>query len=163
MFSNAALHWILRDASTRDSVIPAVHAALVPGGTFTFEMGGLGNVAEMRTGLLMALGRRVGIEKAAAADPWFFPDEKWATAAMEAAGFRVDRVEREWRPTTADEGGVEGWVRLFGKQMLDVVEDADEREQVVQEVAEVLRRVCKMPNGGEMISYVRLRCQGTKI
>ena len=51
--------------------------ALAPGGTFAFEMGGLGNVAEMRAALLSAVARRVGMERAVAADPWFFPDEGW--------------------------------------------------------------------------------------
>jgi trans-aconitate methyltransferase len=162
-FSNAALHWILHNPETRSSVFPAVHASLQPGGTFTFEMGGLGNVAEMRSTILLAVSRRVGLDRALASDPWFFPDEDWARTEMERAGFRVDRVEREWRPTTADKGGVEGWVRLMGKQMLEAVEDEIEREEVVKEVAGVLREVCKMPNGGEMISYVRLRCQGTKL
>lgn len=162
-FSNAALHWILRNPDTRDSVFPAVYASLQQGGTFTFEMGGLGNVSEMRAAILLAVSRRVGLDRALEAEPWFFPDEAWATQAMESAGFRVDRVEREWRPTTADKGGVEGWVRLFGKQTLDAVTDEKERDEVVKEVAAVLREVCKKPDGGEMISYVRLRCQGTKV
>ncbi|KAH8179441.1 WLM domain-containing protein [Sarocladium implicatum] len=151
-FSNAALHWILRDPSTRSQVFQSVHALLVPSGTFTFEMGGLGNVSEMRTALLLSLSRRIGLTKALELDPWFFPDEAWVTKEMEKAGFRVDRVEREWRPTRAAEGGVEGWVRLFGKQMLEGVEEGEEREAVVKEIAEVLSEVCKQPDGGHMIS-----------
>lgn len=126
-------------------------------------MGGLGNVSEMRSSILLAVTRRVGLDKALASDPWFFPDEDWAKTEMERAGFRVDRVEREWRPTPTDKGGVEGWVRLMGKQILEAVEDGEEREECVKEVVAVLNEVCKMPNGGTMISYVRLRCQGTKI
>lgn len=157
------MHWILRAEPSRQPFFDAVHAALRPGGTFAFEMGGLGNVAEMRTALLMAASRRVGLAAARAADPWFFPDEEWAAAAMARAGFRVDRVEREWRPTRADRGGVEGWVRLFGKMILDAVPEGEEREAVVREAAEVLEVVCREPGGGYMLSYVRLRCLGTKI
>jgi len=76
-FSNAALHWILRSEETREAVFRGVRDSLVDNGTFAFEMGGLGNVAEMRAALLGAVARRVGIEKAREADPWFFPDEKW--------------------------------------------------------------------------------------
>ena len=162
-FFNAALHWILRNPTTRSQVFPSVHTLLVPGGTFTFEMGGLGNVAEMRTALLLSLSRRIGLPKALELDPWFFPDEAWVKKEMESAGFRVEKVEREWRPTPAAKGGVEGWVRLFGKQMLEGVEEGEEREAVVKEIADVLSEVCKQPDGGHMISYVRLRCKGTKI
>ncbi|CAH0056702.1 unnamed protein product [Clonostachys solani] len=162
-FSNAALHWILRKEETRQAVFDAVAASLKSGGTFSLEMGGLGNVAEMRTSLLMAVSRRVGMKAALAADPWFFPEEKWITGVLEKAGFRVDKVEREWRPTQADKGGVEGWIRLFGSQILHAVEDEKEREEVVKEIAEVLREVCRNPGGGEMISYVRLRALATKL
>lgn len=140
-----------------------MHAALKPGATFALEMGGLGNVAEMRTALLLTVSRRVGHARAVAAEPWFFPDEAWLSGALRDAGFRVDRVEREWRPTTADKGGVEGWVRLFGKNVLDAVEDEQEREVVVREAAAVLREVCRKPGDGEMISYVRLRALATKV
>lgn len=150
------MHWILRPEVTRSTFFQGVFGALAPGGTFAFEMGGLGNVSEMRTALLMTISRRVGMPAAVAADPWFFPDEKWITAELEAAGFVVEKAEREWRPTTADKGGVEGWVRLFGSQFLDAV-DESVREEVVKECVETLREVCRNPGGGEMLSYVRLR------
>lgn len=126
-------------------------------------MGGLGNVTEMRTALLLTVARRAGLPAALAADPWFFPDETWLSSALEEAGFRVDKVEREWRPTKADQGGVEGWVRLFGKHILEAVEDETEREEAVKEAAAVLKEVCRNPSGGEMISYVRLRALATKV
>lgn len=142
-----------------------VGAALRPGGTFALEMGGLGNVSEMRTALLLAVSRRAegGLPAALAADPWFFPDEVWLTRALETAGFRVDKVEREWRPTAAGDGGAEGWIRLFGKQILDVISDDGLREEAVKEVASVLNVVCENPGGGQMISYVRLRALATKL
>jgi trans-aconitate methyltransferase len=161
-FSNAALHWILCNEATRDKVFQGVAASLCPGGTFAFEMGGLGNVTEMRTALLMVVSRRIGMDAALAADPWFFPDEEWATAALERAGFRVERAEREWRPTRADKGGVEGWVRLFGSMFLEALPE-EQREEAVAEAVGVLKEVCRNPSGGEMLSYVRLRCLATKL
>ena len=42
VFSNAALHWILRDPQTRKSVFRSAYKALRRGGCFVFEMGGAG-------------------------------------------------------------------------------------------------------------------------
>ncbi|KAK4136672.1 S-adenosyl-L-methionine-dependent methyltransferase [Trichocladium antarcticum] len=164
-FSNAALHWILRAPATRADVFRSVRDAVAPNGTFAFEMGGLGNVAEMRAALLSAVARRVGLERAAAADPWFFPDESWITTLMEetVGGWKVERVEREWRPTVAERaGGVEGWVRLMGANWFDVVPEG-EREECIKEVVDVLETVCAQHGGGYMISYVRLRVLARRV
>ncbi|OAA73854.1 methyltransferase [Cordyceps fumosorosea ARSEF 2679] len=159
IFSNAALHWVLRDPPDRAPLLRALHAALAPGGRLAFEMGGLGNVKEMAGALLLACRRRAATP---VVYPWFFPDEAWAEAALAEAGFRVERVEREWRPTRAGDGGVEGWLRLFGKGMLESVPEGEEREAAVREAAEALRVVCDDGRGGEMISYVRLRALAIK-
>ncbi|KAH6669368.1 methyltransferase [Halenospora varia] len=164
VFSNAAMHWILRPESTRDTFFKGVHAALKPNGTFVFEMGGMGNVAEMRTSLLLTVSRRVGLPAAIKADPWFFPDEIWMTKMLEetVGGFKVERIEREYRPTKADEGGIEGWVRLMGKQFFDVVPEG-EREECIRECLGVLESVCHSPGGGDWFGYVRLRAVVRKI
>ncbi|RYP13825.1 hypothetical protein DL765_006697 [Monosporascus sp. GIB2] len=168
-FSNAALHWVLRaPAAAQADFFRGVRSALAPGGVFAFEMGGLGNVAEMRAALLMAVARRAdgGLEAARRADPWFFPDEAWITEMMErtAGGWRVDRLEREYRPTPAtDLGGVEAWVRLMGAQFFEAVEEGPLREECVKEVVDVLECVCRNPSGGFQIGYVRLRVLATKI
>ena len=164
VFSNAAMHWILRPQDKRELFFEGVKNALLPGGRFVFEMGGLGNVAEMRTALLMALGRRVGLEKAQEVDPWFFPDEDWVKEVMEekVGGWKIEKIEREWRPTTADEGGVEGWLRLMGKQFFNAL-PAGEREACIKEAVDVLEVVCAKPGGGYMFSYVRLRAVAIKL
>jgi trans-aconitate methyltransferase len=163
-FSNAAMHWILRRASSHVPFFTGVRNCLAPKGTFAFEMGGLGNVSEMRAALLMAVGRRVGLEKAKEVDPWFFPDEDWVVDIMEnkVGGWKVEKVEREWRPTTADAGGVEGWIRLMGRQFFEVLEDEEEKEKCIKEVVEVLEEVCAKPGDGWMFSYVRLRVLARK-
>ena len=166
VFSNAALHWILRDPSTRMSVLGAVHRALKPGGTFAFEMGGKGNVSEVHTALLAALvHHRLGIERVREASPWFFPSEGLMKAMLEEVGFVVERCEMEYRPTrlTADEdGGLEGWVRLMGAHFLELV-DAEKQESVVREVCDVLESVLKREEDGSMwLGYVRLRILARK-
>ncbi len=131
-------------------------------------MGGLGNVAEIRTVLLAVLRQRVGIERAREADPWFFPDKQWMRRMLEetVGGWRVERLETEYRPTQvtgdAPTGGVEGWLRLMGKQFFDVL-DEGEREAALQEVLSVLKTVVESPGGGDWLGYVRLRAVVRKI
>ncbi|ETS82020.1 hypothetical protein PFICI_07022 [Pestalotiopsis fici W106-1] len=166
VFSNAAMHWILRcSREKQETFFRGARESLKPGGTFAFEMGGRGNVAEMRAGLLMGVARRVGLERALAADPWFFPDESWVVQIMEEAvgGWKVERVELESRPTPADAGGVDGWIRLMGKQFFDAINDAQEREECVKEVVEVLEHVCRNPSGGFNFGYFRLRVLARKV
>jgi SAM-dependent methyltransferase len=165
IFSNAALHWILTPHNTR-AVLAALRAVLAPGGTFAFEMGGFGNVREIRTALRCAVAARVGLAAAVAADPWFFPDEAFMRAALEGAGWEVVRMELVERPTHAtDAGGVSAWVRLFGSPFLDVVPGGDdEREAVAREVTEVLEGVCAEPGGtGYVLGYTRLRCLARRV
>lgn len=163
-FSNAAMHWILKPESKREAFFRGVTAAVAPGGNFALEMGGLGNVAEIRSALLMAVGRRIGLEKAREVEPWFFPDEDWVKTVLEqtVGGWVVERVEREWRPTTADIGGVDGWVRLMAKKYFEALPEM-EREECIKEVVDVLEIVCAMPGGGYMFSYVRLRVLARKL
>ncbi|KAI1492941.1 S-adenosyl-L-methionine-dependent methyltransferase [Biscogniauxia mediterranea] len=175
LFSNAALHWILGGSyspiearATATSFFRAARAALAPGGLFAFEMGGLGNVAEMRAAILGATARRVGLGRAERADPWFFPDEAWVRDVMEGkgeegkGGWEVLRAEREWRPTrTAD---VDGWVRLFGKPFFQVLPEGPEREACIREAVGVLEVVCRDPRGGGFnIGYVRLRVLARRV
>ncbi|QSS56226.1 S-adenosylmethionine (SAM)-dependent methyltransferase [Histoplasma capsulatum var. duboisii H88] len=159
--SNAALHWILKDASTRLGVLEAIHRCLKPNGTFVFEMGGHGNVPEAHSALLAAvIHQGATIQQARAADPWFFPSEAWMRAKLEKIGFRVEKLEVEYRPTrlTADaNGGLAGWVRLMGSEILDIV-DADRREAAVEEVSQVLETVImREEDGSKWLGYVRLR------
>lgn len=167
VFSNAALHWILRDSTTRLSMLRGACKALRPGGKFVFEMGGAGNVAEVHAALLAALVHRgVGVETARDASPWFFPSEKLMRDLLTQAGFRVERCELEYRPTqlTSDtEGGLDGWVRLFGASFLDVLQTIEERESAVREICDVLNPVVSREEDGSMwLGYVRLRMIATK-
>jgi spermidine synthase len=41
------MHWILRPEEKREQFFRGVRNALKPGGVFAFEMGGMGNVAEV--------------------------------------------------------------------------------------------------------------------
>ncbi|KAL3423433.1 methyltransferase type 11 [Phlyctema vagabunda] len=165
VFSNAAMHWILRPSAHRAGFFRGVHEVLKPSGVFIFEMGGMGNVAELRTALLSVVGARVGLKRAREVDPWFFPDEQWTTAMMEGTvgGFKIEKIEREYRATPADSGGIEAWIRLMGKQFLDAVEDRDDRERCVIETCDLLQSICESPSGGQYLGYVRLRVLARRI
>ena len=167
VFSNAALHWILRDASTRMSVLRGAYRALQPGGTFVFEMGGAGNVADVHTALLAALVHQgVAIQKAREACPWFFPSEALMKEMLEKVGFKVEKIKLEYRPTkltTDKEGGLEGWVRLMAANFLDVLPTIEKKEAVVREVCDVLQTVLTHEeDGSTWLGYVRLKVVAKK-
>jgi hypothetical protein len=104
----------------------------------------------MRTTFFSIIGRKIGYEKAREIDSWFFLDEIWMTKMMEetVGSFKIEKIEKEFRPTKADDGRVEGWVRLMGKQFLDAIEDKKEREECVKEICEILKTVCASPGVG---------------
>ncbi|KAI4716204.1 S-adenosyl-L-methionine-dependent methyltransferase [Aureobasidium sp. EXF-10727] len=170
VFSNAALHWILRDPSTRDAVFSDIHAALKPNGVFVFEMGGKGNVEAVHATILSVLiANGIAVSTARESCPWFFPSDIWMTQQLEKSGFVVEKCELEYRPTkctakSADgSGGLEGWVKLMGAEMLSVVEE-DKRAGIVSQVCEILETVVtREEDGSQFLNYVRLRAVARKI
>lgn len=170
VFSNAAMHWILRNPNTRVSFFHDVNKALKPEGKFIFEMGGKGNVAEIHAAFTAALTTIGGlsIEQAREASPWFFPSPDWMSATLIQADFDVEVCELEYRPTklTADtkdgSGGVEGWVRLMGAQFLEAVAQ-EKRDEVVKRVCEWIDGVERREeDGSRWMGYVRLRAVARK-
>jgi len=113
VFSNAALHWILRDPATRARAIRGCFDALRPGGLLVSESGALGNVAEVHAAMIAAVAHRgVAMEQARAASPWWFPSLDAMQALVESQGFRWLRGEVELRQTeltSGDAGGIKGW------------------------------------------------------
>lgn len=159
--SNAALHWILRDPSTRMSTLRAIYDCLKPGGSYVFEMGGHGNVPEAMTALTFALMQQgVSIEKAREVNPWFFPSEVWMRNALETVGFQVEKIETEYRPTkltSSTNGGLAGWVRLMGAQFLELL-PSEKQDVAVQQICDVLQNVVtREEDGSQWLGYVRLR------
>lgn len=165
VFSNAALHWILRGTpEMRVGVVQGVYSALKHGGTFVFEMGGAGNVAEVHAALIAGLvAHGVPLAVAQGASPWHFPSEALMRQELVAAGLEVEKLETEYRPTKlnpnneAGTGGLEGWVKLMGAPFLEKVEEG-KRQDVVRWVVSVLETVVKREeDGSSWLGYVRLR------
>ncbi|SDM33079.1 Methyltransferase domain-containing protein [Nonomuraea maritima] len=151
VFSNAALHWMIRDPG---AVITSVRDALKPGGRFVAEMGGAGNCAELTTAMLTAW-REYGLREPEL--PWFFPTPAEYARRLEQEGFMVRLLEYFDRPTPLEEcpGGAADWVRMFAGSVLeglapDIVEPLLQR--VNELAAPALRR-----ESGWMADYVRLR------
>jgi hypothetical protein len=169
VFSNAAMHWILRAEDTRISFFDDVFRVLQLGGTFVFEMGGRGNVSEVQAALTAVLhhGFGVSLDAIQAANPWFFPSDTWMRQTLRNAGFVVEVCELVGRPTRLTEGegsgtGLGGWVRLMCAQFLELVPEAD-REGVVVKVVDALKEVCTdIADGSQWLGYVRLRVLARK-
>ena len=133
VFSNAALHWI--PAADQDAVVGAVARALVPGGRFVAEMGGVGNVAAITTATLAELRER-GYDRD---QPWYFPSVGEYATRLERAGFEVRRAVLFDRPTDLDgPDGLRGWLAMFGDSLLADLTD-EEHEGVVEGVEDRLR------------------------
>ncbi|CAI6340799.1 unnamed protein product [Periconia digitata] len=167
VITNSALHWIMRDEDTRESTFPAIHSALKPHGRFYFEFGGHGHVSEAFTALMyMLVQHGYSMEEARKINRWFFPSKEWTQKALERAGFEVELIEVEYRPTkltAAEDGGLAGWIKLLGAPMINAV-PAEKRENAVKQVCEVLEPVVtKGEDGSQWLGYVRLRGIAKKI
>lgn len=169
VFSNAALHWILRREETRRAVFEGAYALLRPGGELVFEMGAHGNVPEAMTVLIATLARHgVSLDAARKANPWFFPSETWMRKMLETVGFVVEKVEVEDRPTRLipkEEGGtgLRGWLELMGAEFLSVIEDEGVRKEALDWAVEVLRDVVtREEDGSQWLMYKRLRAVARK-
>jgi SAM-dependent methyltransferase len=150
-FSNAALHWMLDP----DAVASGVFSMLKPGGRFVGEMGGIGNLAALRSALrdeLIARGYPVPAE-----DPQWYPSPEEFTRLYACAGFTRIEAQLIPRPTPLPTG-VAGWVITLRKGMLDVAGVADaERPGLAAAVEARLEDRLRHPDGSWIADYVRLR------
>jgi trans-aconitate methyltransferase len=154
VFSNAALHWMLRPAE----VVAGVWRALKSGGRFVGEMGGHGNVRHIVSALVAALDRR-GLDGRAAV-PWYFPTPDEYRALLEARGFKVATIELIPRPTPLP-GDIVGWLETFAENFTRRVTPA-ERPALLDEVAAALRPTLCDGEGCWTADYVRLRFAAVK-
>jgi trans-aconitate methyltransferase len=168
VFSNAALHWILRDPTTRSAFFPNVYRALKPGGKLVFEMGGFGCIREVHASMISSLVHAgLSSSEAQASSPWFFPSAEAMQKYLSDAGFRVKQCHLVYRPTEltpaneAGTGGLEGWVRLMCAEFLQAAPQG-KRDQVVKEVCDILGPVITKEDGTLWLNYVRLRAVAIK-
>lgn len=150
VFSNAALHWV----RGQDAMMAEVHRVLRPKGRFVAEMGGHGNIAAIRVGLIAVLNRHGcgDLEN----DVNYYPTPVAYTRRLERAGFRVERMELIPRPTPLGAGGMLEWLRTFRRGVLESL-PAELRDAVVEETTALLARALRDEEGYWTADYVRLR------
>ncbi|MGH6718967.1 MAG: class I SAM-dependent methyltransferase [Alphaproteobacteria bacterium] len=149
VFSNAAIHWMPRQAA----VAAGVRRALKPGGRFIAEFGGAGNVAAIRAALYAELADRGG--DAAACDPWTFPTDRAFAALLADAGFSIDSIALIPRPTPLP-GTLADWLEIFAGAFLATV-PAAERTLFSRAVAARAASRLQTADGTWSVDYVRLR------
>jgi len=154
VFSNAALHWMLDPAK----VIDGVWRALKPGGRFVGEMGGAGNVEQIKQALIAALDGR-GLDGRGAV-PWYFPTPDDYRRLLEARGFAVRDIALIPRPTPLP-GPMADWLETFAENFLRRLPEAA-RPAFCAEVSEALRPTLCDAEGRWTADYVRLRFAADK-
>ncbi|KAF8258468.1 S-adenosyl-L-methionine-dependent methyltransferase, partial [Lactarius quietus] len=133
IFSNAALHWCSRDPL---SVLKNARKILKVGGLFVAEMGGHGNVADVRNALNAALLKRE--LDPTSRDPWFFPTPDQYTQLLKSANLHPLNVVLQPRETPIVD--LADWIRLFcGHNFLEGIDSEDEQE-IIREVVASCRK-----------------------
>jgi SAM-dependent methyltransferase len=150
VFSNAALHWV-RD---QDAMMAEVHRVLKPGGRFVAEMGGHGNIAAIRVGLMAVLERHGLGDREDGVN--YYPTAVGYTRRLEHHGFKVERMTLIPRPTPLAESGMTGWLRTFRRGVLESLPETL-RETVVAETAALLAPALRDEDENWTADYVRLR------
>ncbi len=114
VFSNAALHWMLRPKL----VLKGVAKALKPGARFVAEMGGYRNCIAITDATIAAL-RKEGI-RASVSDCWYFPTLGQQASLLEAVGLTVSFATYFDRLTPLEGGsnGIRQWLEMFGTPLL---------------------------------------------
>lgn len=153
VFSNAALHWMIRPKD----VISGIKRSLKPGGRFVGEMGGHGNVSTLIIAM-RAVGMKYGGD-ISLAGPWFFPTAEEYQLLLEEAGFEVQDIGLYPRPTHLPTGA-EGWILHFRKPFFDQFDEAT-RFQVIRDVVDLLEPCLCDGEGNWTADYVRLRFHAT--
>jgi SAM-dependent methyltransferase len=150
VFSNAALHWV----HDHDAMLAQVKRVLKPGGRFVAEMGGHGNIAAIRVALAAVLAKHGhgGLDQGAG----YYPTPESYAQQLTQHGFEVQQIALIQRPTLLPESGMQGWLGIFRRGVLDALPESL-RGTVVEETTALLAPVLRDEAGNWTAFYVRLR------
>ncbi len=149
VFSNAALHWMLKPGE----VVDGVRQALKPGGRFIGEFGGHGNVSTIITAMRAAARIHGGNEELAG--PWFYPTTEEYRDLLTGRGFDVRRISLIPRPTPL-RTGIRGWLMTFRKPFFEQY-DESVQPAILDEVESLLAHTLRDKSDNWTADYVRLR------
>jgi trans-aconitate methyltransferase len=155
VFSNAALHWMLR----AESLVSNVVHALKPGGRFVGEFAGARNAHHIRHAVHNALTKR-GIDPADV-DPWYLPTAEEYKQILENAGLHVAFIQLFDRPVTIDYP-IGDWIKTFGSPYLTVLKDENAESEFLEEVTQNLTSCLLGADGRWVVDYTRLRFRADK-
>jgi SAM-dependent methyltransferase len=131
-----------------------VRRVLKPGGRFVAEMGGHGNIAAIRVGLMAVLARHGHADAEEGVNYYATPEAYGARLGRH--GFMVERIALIPRPTPLPESGMEGWLRTFRRGVIEGL-PTDLRDTVVGETVALLAPALRDESGAWTADYVRLR------
>jgi len=154
VFTNAALHWMLRPTLVAEGVFNA----LKPGGRYVGEFGGFGNIAAIQAGA-RAIMRLNGYTPPDTL-PQYFPTVDDYTALLSQAGFEDIDAQLVPRPTPLPTG-LKGWLETFGDAKLPGVPKA-EHARMFDEICAFLAPILSTPSGHWFADYVRMRFTARK-
>ncbi|MDF0645639.1 MAG: methyltransferase domain-containing protein [Nitrospira sp.] len=154
VFSNAALHWMVKP----DEALRSIRLALRPGGRFVAEFGGKGNLTRVLAGLHTIL-KTYGCDSTTI-EPWYFPTAEEYRSRLERQGFRVISIDLVPRPTNLP-GDITTWLEMFAQPFLGLIPDTS-RAEFLRRVREALRPELATSDGRWTVDYVRLRCHAVK-
>ncbi|HEY8783083.1 MAG TPA: methyltransferase domain-containing protein [Mucilaginibacter sp.] len=157
VFSNAALHWMLK----ADDVIKCVYENLKHGGRFVGEMGGKGNMELMIAAAKQVL-TKYGYKKLGERKVWYFPSLGEYASKLEARGFRVVLASHFDRKTLLQDEreGIAKWLNMFGLVFFEGINEV-EKKQIITEITDLLEPDYN-DNGEWYADYVRLRFVAVK-
>jgi len=157
VFSNAALHWIHEP----QLVIRNIWKVLRPQGRFVAELGGKGNVHQVKCAMDQALAelRGPGCQEI---NPWYFPSVSEYASLLETNGFVVRFITLFDRPTPLADGeaGLRTWITMFCAGYLEALQP-EFRESFLRRVADLLRAEL-FRDGQWCADYRRLRVMALK-
>lgn len=154
VFSNAAFHWL----QAPKKAVECVSKALMSGGRFVAEFGGVGNVAALTSSIQNAFETQVGVAKP---HPWYFPSIAEFTNLLESNGFETTYAGLIDRPTElVGSDGLRNWIQMFGQHWLNDIPESD--YDSFFEAVEENARPKLFRNGKWFADYRRIRVRAVK-